>query len=165
MFRTFALSSTPSLRWHGPLVQTGPQTSSMSAGWTIPVSLQSKLWARDGGCDSSRRPATNSGNIPGSFEFCKAVRSGGPLPPLRRRLEPPCYHDACRGGQLSTEGPPVLPNRLRSAAVRRRLIILNRNIFRQQKWEEIRMQSARFCIVILVHQVLAQENLHAAEAG
>src|ERR1700682_6150952 len=37
-----------------------------------------------GGCDSSRRPATNSGNIPGSFEFCKAVRSGGPLPPLRR---------------------------------------------------------------------------------
>src|SRR4029077_12071410 len=38
------------------------------------------------GCDSSRRPATNSGNIPGSFEFCKAVRSGGPLPPLRRRI-------------------------------------------------------------------------------
>src|SRR3984893_19580617 len=37
-----------------------------------------------GGCNSSRRPATNSGNIPGSFEFCKAVRSGGPLPPLRR---------------------------------------------------------------------------------
>jgi len=34
------------------------------------------------GCDSSRRPATNSGNIPGSFEFCKAVRSGGP--PYRR---------------------------------------------------------------------------------
>src|SRR6266403_5130012 len=39
-----------------------------------------------GGCDSSRRPATNSGNIPGSFEFCKTVRSGGPLPPLRRRI-------------------------------------------------------------------------------
>jgi hypothetical protein len=43
-----------------------------------------------GGCDSSRRPATNSRNIPGSFEFCKAVRSGGPLPPLRRRT-------TCRG--------------------------------------------------------------------
>jgi len=28
MFRTFALSSTPSLRWHGPPVQTAPQTSS-----------------------------------------------------------------------------------------------------------------------------------------
>jgi hypothetical protein len=25
------------------------------------------------GCDSSRRSATNSGNIPGSFEFYKAV--------------------------------------------------------------------------------------------
>src|SRR2546427_3458865 len=35
---------------------------------------------------SSRRPATNSGNTPGSAEFCKAVRSGGPLPPLRRRI-------------------------------------------------------------------------------
>src|SRR5258708_29198705 len=39
-----------------------------------------------GGCDPSRRPVTNSRNIPGSFEFCKAVRSGGPLPPLRRRI-------------------------------------------------------------------------------
>jgi PAS fold len=35
MYRTFALSSTPSLRWHGPLVQTAPQTSSISAGWTL----------------------------------------------------------------------------------------------------------------------------------
>jgi PAS domain-containing protein len=25
MYRTFAVSSTPSLRWHGPLVQTAPQ--------------------------------------------------------------------------------------------------------------------------------------------
>src|SRR5260370_25222640 len=48
MDRIFALSSTPSLRWHGPLVQTAPQTSSISAGWTIPVYLQSKLWAGDG---------------------------------------------------------------------------------------------------------------------
>src|SRR5580704_9402516 len=38
-------------------------------------------------------------------------------------MEPPCYHDAHRGGQLSTEGPPGLPNRLKSAAVRCRLII------------------------------------------
>jgi cytochrome c peroxidase len=30
------------------------------------------------GCDPSRRPVTNSRNIPASFEFCKAVRSGGP---------------------------------------------------------------------------------------
>src|SRR6266404_6135177 len=48
MHRAFALSSTPSLRWHGPLVQTAPQTSSISAGWTIRVYLQSKLRARDG---------------------------------------------------------------------------------------------------------------------
>src|ERR1700730_8657128 len=48
MNRTFALSSTPSLRWHGPLVQTAPQTSSISAGWTIRVYLQGKLWAGDG---------------------------------------------------------------------------------------------------------------------
>src|SRR4029077_9264247 len=40
MDRIFALSSTRSLRWHGPLVQTAPQTSSISAGWTIPVYLQ-----------------------------------------------------------------------------------------------------------------------------
>ena len=42
------MSSTPSLRWHGPLVQTAPQTFSISAGWNIRVFLQSKLWARDG---------------------------------------------------------------------------------------------------------------------
>src|SRR5580692_1984246 len=48
MNRIFALSSTPSPRWHGPLVQTAPQTSSISAGWTIRAYLQSKLWARDG---------------------------------------------------------------------------------------------------------------------
>src|ERR1700736_2462910 len=48
MDRTFALSSTPSLRWHGPLVQTARQSFSISAGWTIRVYLQSKLWARDG---------------------------------------------------------------------------------------------------------------------
>jgi PAS domain-containing protein len=48
MYWTFALSSTPSLRWHGPLVQTTPQTSSISAGWAIRVYLQSKLWAREG---------------------------------------------------------------------------------------------------------------------
>src|SRR2546427_3458864 len=48
MNRTFALSSTPSLHWHGPPVQTAPRTSSISAGWTIRVYLQSKLWARDG---------------------------------------------------------------------------------------------------------------------
>src|ERR1700692_2792305 len=48
MYRAFALSSTPSLRWHGPLVQAALQTSSISAGWTIRVYLQSKLWARDG---------------------------------------------------------------------------------------------------------------------
>jgi PAS domain-containing protein len=47
MYWTFALSSTPSLRWHGPLVQTAPQTSSISAGWAIRVYL-SKLWAWDG---------------------------------------------------------------------------------------------------------------------
>src|SRR5258708_14943999 len=38
------------------------------------------------GCDTSRRATTNSGNIPRSFEFCKAVRGGGPLPPVRRRI-------------------------------------------------------------------------------
>src|SRR5438309_9022743 len=48
MYRTFALSSTPSLRWHGPLVQTARQSFSISAGWTIRVYLQSKLWTRDG---------------------------------------------------------------------------------------------------------------------
>jgi PAS domain-containing protein len=48
MYWTFALSSTPSLRWQGPLVQTAPQTSSISAGWAIRVYQQSKLWARDG---------------------------------------------------------------------------------------------------------------------
>src|SRR5216683_694219 len=48
MHRTFALSSTPSLRSHGPLVQTARQSFSISAGWTIRVYLQSKLWARDG---------------------------------------------------------------------------------------------------------------------
>src|SRR3984893_5524743 len=48
MDKIFALSSTPSLRWHGPLVQTAPRTSSISAGWTIPACLQSKLWAGDG---------------------------------------------------------------------------------------------------------------------
>src|ERR1700722_13097321 len=48
MDRIFALSSTPSPRWHGPLVQTAPQTSSISAGWTIQVYLQGKLWGRDG---------------------------------------------------------------------------------------------------------------------
>src|SRR5258708_36667000 len=48
MNRTFALSSTPSLRWHGPPVQTAPRTSSISDGWTIRGYLQSKLWARDG---------------------------------------------------------------------------------------------------------------------
>jgi len=48
LYRTFALSSTPFLRWYGPVVQRAPQTSSISAGWTIPVYLQSKLWARDG---------------------------------------------------------------------------------------------------------------------
>jgi RNA polymerase sigma factor (sigma-70 family) len=46
MDRTFALSSTPSLRWHGPLVQTARQSSSIDAGWTIRVYLQSKLGAR-----------------------------------------------------------------------------------------------------------------------
>src|SRR6266851_1316372 len=46
--RTFALSSTPFLRWHGPLLQTAPQTSSISAGWIIRVYLQSKLWTGDG---------------------------------------------------------------------------------------------------------------------
>jgi len=30
-----------------------------------------------GAGDSSRRPSTNSGNIPGGFEICKSVRSGG----------------------------------------------------------------------------------------
>jgi PAS domain-containing protein len=30
------------------LVQTAPQSSSISAGWAIRVYLQSKLWARDG---------------------------------------------------------------------------------------------------------------------
>src|SRR6202521_2613279 len=48
MYRTFALSSTPSLHWHGPLVQTARQSFSISAGWTIRVYLQNKLWARDG---------------------------------------------------------------------------------------------------------------------
>src|ERR1700733_6417304 len=48
MHRAFVLSSTPSLRWHGPLVQTAPPTFSISAGWTMRVYLQSKLRARDG---------------------------------------------------------------------------------------------------------------------
>src|SRR5258708_9769972 len=48
MDRTFAMSSTPSLRWHGPLVQTARQSFSISDGLTIRVYLQSKLWARDG---------------------------------------------------------------------------------------------------------------------
>src|SRR6266850_5448296 len=48
MNRTLALSSIPFLLWHGPLLQTAPRTSSISAGWTIRVYLQSKLWARDG---------------------------------------------------------------------------------------------------------------------
>src|ERR1700680_2557201 len=39
--------------------------------------------------------------------------------------EPPCYHDAYLGGQLSTEGTPGLQNRLKSSAVRRRLIIFS----------------------------------------
>jgi hypothetical protein len=39
-----------------------------------------------GGCDSSRQPATNSGNIPGSFEFCKAARSRG-FRRFRRRFD------------------------------------------------------------------------------
>jgi len=43
MYRTFALSSTPSLRWHGPRVQTALQTSSISAGLTIRGCLQSRL--------------------------------------------------------------------------------------------------------------------------
>jgi hypothetical protein len=43
-----ALVEKPSLRWHGPLVQTARQSFSISAGWTIRVYLQSKLWARDG---------------------------------------------------------------------------------------------------------------------
>src|SRR5580704_14622175 len=47
-YRTFALPLTPSLRWHGPLVQTARQSFSISAGWTIRVYLQSKLWTRDG---------------------------------------------------------------------------------------------------------------------
>jgi hypothetical protein len=48
MCRTFALSPTPSLRWYGPLVQTARQSFTISAGWTIRVYLQSKLWDRDG---------------------------------------------------------------------------------------------------------------------
>ncbi len=31
----------------------------------------------------------------------------GVYPDHHQRLEPPCYHDAYRGGQLSTEGPLV----------------------------------------------------------
>src|SRR5258705_13030513 len=31
----------------------------------------------------------------------------GVYPDHHQRLEPPCYHDAYRGGQLSTEGSPV----------------------------------------------------------
>src|ERR1700754_194456 len=48
MYKAFALSSTPSLRWHGPLVQTARQSFTISAGWTIRVYLQSKLWVWDG---------------------------------------------------------------------------------------------------------------------
>src|ERR1700730_6893190 len=33
----------------------------------------------------------------------------GVYPDHHQRLEPPCYHDAYRGGQLSTEGPPRAP--------------------------------------------------------
>src|SRR6266478_5752580 len=40
--RTSALWSTRFLRWHGPLVRTAPLTSSIVAGWTIPVSLPKK---------------------------------------------------------------------------------------------------------------------------
>ena len=46
-------------------------------------------------------------------------------PDHHQRPEPPCYHDAYRGGQLSTEGTPGLQNRLKSPAVRRRLIIFS----------------------------------------
>src|ERR1700722_1109394 len=48
MYRTPALPSTPSLRWHGPLVQTAQQSFSISVGWPMRVYLQSKLWVRDG---------------------------------------------------------------------------------------------------------------------
>src|SRR6267378_4192773 len=47
----------------------------------------------------------------------------GVYPDHHQRLESPCYHDAYRGGQISTEGAPGLQHRLKSAAVRRRLII------------------------------------------
>jgi hypothetical protein len=45
---TFALSSTPSRRWRGPLVQTARQSFTISDGSTIRAYLQSKLWTRDG---------------------------------------------------------------------------------------------------------------------
>src|SRR5260370_35033771 len=48
MHRTFALSSTPSLRWHGPLAQTARQSFTISAGSTIRVYLQSKFVAQAG---------------------------------------------------------------------------------------------------------------------
>src|SRR5207245_11481778 len=47
----------------------------------------------------------------------------GVYPDHHQRLEPPCHHDAYRGGQVSTEGAPGVPNRLEPAAVRRHLII------------------------------------------
>ena len=54
MYRTFALSSTPSLRWHGPLVQTARQSFSISAGWTIRVYLQTQ--AQDSGWEVAIHP-------------------------------------------------------------------------------------------------------------
>ncbi len=74
--RTFALWSTRSPLWPGPLVQTALQTSSIGAGSNIPASRRNKRWMGLEGCDSSRRSPTRAGNIPGSSEFRTAIRSG-----------------------------------------------------------------------------------------
>src|ERR1700675_2504408 len=45
MYRPSAFSSTLSLRWHGPLVQTAPQTFSISAGLRMVRLLHLELLA------------------------------------------------------------------------------------------------------------------------
>ena len=76
------VDTIPTLAW-----SAGPDGSAdfVNQRWLDYTGLSAKQ-ALGSGWQGAIHPDDLPRNIPGSFEFCKAVRSGGPLPPLRRRI-------------------------------------------------------------------------------